>query len=313
MVVRVHPGGHALETITALFNLVLVVFIVTTMLSAGFNTTLGQLASVFTRWQLLVAVIVVGFVIRPLVGWGTAEIFSLATPAFIAMALLWSCPGAPFGTSLVMTAKANVQTGAVLQVLMAALGSLTFAPTANAIISSADVGDDISLPVADLVTTVAALQLVPFAVGLLMRHWAEHQALEWDPIVKRTSGLTFNLVLVGAVLGSWETMVDLIGSRVLLAAIVASVLMVIVGYVVSIGDRPTKRAAALIEPVSNSGPAFAAVGIAFDNDPAILGAITAIIVLQIVVGLVVASFWAKDAGEDAVADEPTSDTAQADA
>ena len=301
-----------METITALFNIVLVVFIVTTMLSAGFNTTLGQLASVFTRWQLLVAVIVVGFVIRPLVGWGTAEIFSLATPAFIAMVLLWSCPGAPFGTSLVMTAKANVQSGAVLQVLMAALGSLTFAPTANAIISAADVGDDISLPVADLVTTVAALQLVPFAVGLLMRHWAEHQALEWDPIVKKTSGLTFNLVLVGAVLGSWETMVDLIGSRVLLAAIVASVLMVIVGYVVSIGDRPTKRAAALIEPVSNSGPAFAAVGIAFDNDPEILGAITAIIVLQIVVGLVVASFWAKDAGQDADADVPTSDPAQAD-
>ena len=38
-----------------------------------------------------------------------------------------------------------------------------------------------------------------------------------------------------------------------------------------------------------------AVGIAFDNDPQILGAITAILVLQIVVGLVVASFWAKDA------------------
>ena len=41
-------------------------------------------------------------------------------------------------------------------------------------------------------------------------------------------------------------------------------------------------------------PAFAAVGIAFGNDPENLGAITAILVLQIVVGLVVASSWAKD-------------------
>ncbi len=284
-----------METITALFNVILVVFIVSTMLSAGFNTTFEQLTTVFKQWQLLIAVVAVGFVVRPLVGWGTAELFSLATPAFVAMVLVWSCPGAPFGTKLVMTAGANVQSGAVLQVLMAAVGSITFAPTANAIISAADLGDDISLPVSDLVRTVAVLQLVPFALGLVMRHWAEHQALEWDPIVKKTSGLTFNLVLVGAILGSWETIVDLVGSRVLLAAIVASLVITLVGYIVSVGDTATKRAAALIEPVSNSGPAFAAVGIAFANDPEILGAITAIIVLQIVVGLVVASFWAKDA------------------
>lgn len=186
---------------------------------------------------------------------------------------------------------------------MAALGSITFAPTANAIISAADLGDDISLPVGDLVRTVAVLQLVPFAVGLVMRHWAEDHALEWDPIAKRTSGLTFNVVLVGALLGSWETMVDLIGSRLLLSAVVASLVIAVVGYVVSTGDAETKRAAALIEPVSNSGPAFAAVGIAFSNDPEILGAMTAILVLQIVVGLVIASFWAKD-NDAAVEAEP---------
>jgi len=111
--------GVSVETITALFNIVLVVFIVSTMLSAGFNTTFEQLANVFRRWQLVVMVVVVGFVLRPLIGWGTAEVFDLATPAFIAMVLLWSCPGAPFGSKLVMTAKADIQTGAVLQVTMA--------------------------------------------------------------------------------------------------------------------------------------------------------------------------------------------------
>ena len=298
-----------METITAIFNIVLVVFIVSTMLSAGFNTTLEQLATGFRTWQLVAIVVIVGFVVRPLVGWGAAEVFDLATPAFIAMVLLWSCPGAPFGTKLVMTARANVQTGAVLQVAMAAIGSITFAPTANAIISAADLGDDISLPVGDLVKTVAVLQLVPFAVGLLMRHWAEHQALEWDPIAKKAAGATFNVVLVGAVLGSWETMVELIGSRVLLAAIVASIIMVLIGYFVSTGEPVTKQAAALIQPCSNSGPAFAAVGIAFNNDPEIMGALTAILVLQIVVGLVAASFWAKDKDPADAAAEPAASPA----
>jgi BASS family bile acid:Na+ symporter len=99
----------------------------------------------------------VAFVVRPLVGWGTAQLFTLATPAFIATVLLWSCPGAPFGSSMVMTAKANIQTGAVLQVMMAAIGSITFAPTANALISAADLGEAVSLPVGDLIKTVAFL------------------------------------------------------------------------------------------------------------------------------------------------------------
>ena len=283
-----------MDTITQLFNIVLVIFIVATMLSAGFNTTFEQLAGVYRRWQLVLMVVVVGFVVRPLVGWGTAEVFSLETSAFVAMVLLWSCPGAPFGSKLVMTAKANIQTGAVLQVTMAALGSLTFAPTANAIISAADLGDDISLPVGDLIKTVAFLQLVPFAVGLLMRHWATDTALDWDKTAAKLSSYAFLLVLVGAVFGSWETMVDLIGSRLLLAAIVSSIVVIVVGYFISTGEPLTKRAAALIEPCSNSGPAFAAVGIAFNNDPDIMGALTAILALQIVVGLAVASFWAKD-------------------
>ena len=288
----------SVDAITALFNIVLVVFIASTMLSAGFSTTLHQLGTVLRRWPLVLSVVVVAFLVRPLLGWGSAELFGLSTAAFVAMVLVWSCPGAPFGTKLVMTAGANVQSGAVLQVAMAALGSITFAPTANAIISGASLGDDIALPVGDLVRTVAILQLVPFAIGLLVRHWAAPQADAWNPAATRTSGLTFYAVLVGAVLGSWETMVDLVGSRLLLAAIAASVVVLLIGYLGSPGGSATKRAGALIEPVSNSGPAFAAVGIAFSNDPEILGAITVIIVLQIVVGLVAASAWAKRTSVD---------------
>ncbi len=279
-----------METFQALFNTVLIVFIMTTMLSAGFNTTFEQIRSVLSRISLVAAVIVAGFVIRPLIGWGTAEVFGLATPAFIAMALLWSCPGAPFGAKLVMTAKADLQTGAVLQVLLAAIGSITFAPTANAIISAAGLGDDVSLPVGDLIKTVAFLQLVPFAIGILTRHWTPERALEWTTPVTKISSVTFVGVLAGAILGSWQTVIDLVGSRVLLAAIVASIIMIAIGYLISAGEQTSRYATALIQPCSNSGPAFAAVAIAFDNDPDILGAITAILFLQIVAGLLTATY-----------------------
>ena len=297
-----HQMGVPVETVQALFNIVLVVFIMATMLSAGFNTSVDQILGVLKRVQLVILVVLVAFVLRPLVGWGLAELFGLATPAFIAMALLWSCPGAPFGAKLVATAKADLQTGAVLQVLMASIASITFAPTANAIIAAADLGDAVTLPVADLIKTVAFLQLVPFVVGVLVRHWTPERALEWDQPVAKVSGLTFVAVVVGATLGSWRTIVDLIGSNVLIAALVASVIVLVLGYLVATGGPETRVATALVEPASNAGPAFAAVAIAFDNDPEILGAVVGIIFVQLVVGILTASYMGKN--ERAVVSAP---------
>jgi BASS family bile acid:Na+ symporter len=229
-------------------------------------------------------------VLRPLVGWGSAELFGLGTAAFIATVLVWSVAGAPLGVKFVAMAKGDVQSGAVLQVLIAVIASITFAPTANAIIGAANVGDEFSLPVGEILGTIAFLQLVPFGVGILVRHWTPDTALEWDVPVSKVAGVTFVAVVAGAILGSWETIVDLVGSRLILAAIVASVVMIVLGYFISTGESATQRATGLIQVGSNSGAAFAAVAIAFDNDPAILGGVTAIIFMQIVVGTVVSSF-----------------------
>ena len=283
-----------MEFMELLFNVVLIVFIMSTMVGAGFSTTFEDLASVFRRVGLVIAVFVVAFVVRPLVGWGVAELFGLATPAFIAMVLLASCPGAPFGAKLVMNAKGDIVTGAVFQAITASLASLTFAPTANILIGAADLGGDVSLPVGDLVKTVAFLQLIPFAVGILVRHWTPDTAKSWNETANKVSGQTFLVVLVMAILGSWQTIVDLVGSRTILAAAVFAVVMIAAGYFIAIGDRKTRLSVSLIEPISNSGPAFAAVGIAFGNDPEILGATTGIIFVQIIVGSLVASYFGKD-------------------
>ena len=83
------------------------------------------------------------------------------------------------------------------------------------------------------------------------------------------------------------------------AGIVFAAVMIVIGYFVSVGDYPTRAATALIQPGSNSGPVFAAVAIAFNNDPAILGAVTAIIFMQIVVAAPIGSWMGRDKDEEA--------------
>jgi BASS family bile acid:Na+ symporter len=264
------------------------------MVSAGFTTTFANLVSVLSRVGLVLLVLATGLVLRPLVGWGIAALFNLSEPAYIALVLLAVVPGAPLGVKFVMNAKGDLSTAAAFQVLLAVVASFTFAPTANFILEAADLGEGVSLPVGDLLKTIVVLQVLPFVVGLLIRHWNEKGALEWNEFAKKVSGPAFMAVVVLALLGSWQMIIDLIGDRVLLAGVVFTVVMIALGYFVSMGDQKTRKATAFIMPGSNSGPSFAAVAIAFNNDPAILGAVTAIVFVQIIVAAPIASWMGKD-------------------
>jgi BASS family bile acid:Na+ symporter len=293
----------------ALFNASLTIMIVATMFAAGLMTTFSALGAVFKNVWLLVLVLITALVLRPLVGWGLAEVFGLATASYIAMLLLAACPGAPLGAKFVMTAGGDLTTGASLQVVLAAIGSITFPLTANLMITNAGLGEDISLPVADLIKAVAFLQLVPFVAGILVRHWTPKHAMDWRPPVQQVSTYTLLIVIALALLGSWRTIIDMIGDRVLLAQALFVIIVIALGWFLSRGDRSIRKATSLIEGGSNAGPIFAAIAIGFNNDPEILGITTALIFVQIVLGTVIASYM----GKDQAAPEEAGDEAPANA
>src|SRR5947209_3503953 len=198
-----------MQTIQALFNIALVIMIVSTMFTAGLGITVKELGETFRKVWLVLLVLLANLIMVPLIGWGAAAQFSLATPAYIAMVLIASSPGGPFGAKLAMIQRGDVVAGSSLQVLIATIGSVTFALTAGWILQAANVGGGISLPVGDLIKTVVLLQVVPFLVGLSVRHWAPETADEWRPFSLKTSTVTLLVVLAGAVLGSWHQIVAL--------------------------------------------------------------------------------------------------------
>jgi len=99
-------------------------------------------------------------------------------------------------------------------------------------------------------------------------------------------------------LGSWRTLVELIGSLAILAGLLFPAIMIVVCWFFDTGERKTRIATSLIEPGSNSGAVFAAIAIAFNNDPVILGITTALVFVQIVVGTLVGSYLGKGDGEE---------------
>jgi len=214
------------------------------------------------------------------------------------MLLLAACPGAPLGAKFVMTAKGDLTVAASMQVVLAAIGSITFPLVANYMIGGAGLGDDFSLPVADLILAVAVLQLIPFVLGIAVRHWTPEHALDWRPPVQKIANYTLLIVIVLALLGSWRTILGLFGDFALLAQALFVIIMIALGWYLSRGGKGTRKATALIEPGSNAGPVFAAIAIAFNNDPEILGIATALIFVQIILGTFIASYLGKGDGEE---------------
>jgi len=291
-----------MEFTAAAFNVALVVFIVSTMLAAGLGTTLEQLTEVLREGWLLLLVLVANLIVVPLLGWGVAAAFGLGTSAAVALLLVASSPGAPFGAKVAMLQHGDVLTGTTVQVLLAAVGSVTFPLTANVLVDRAGLGSDLSLPVADLVLSVAVLQLVPFAVGLSLLRWTAAVATSWGPMAEKVSSLSLAAVLALGVGSSWEQIVSLIGSLTLLSAAAFTALAAIAGGVLSTGPRVRRTTMAGIAPLRNAGPAFAAVAIAFDNDPAILAALTGILLVGLVLTLPAAARLAKTRPETAPQD-----------
>lgn len=170
-----------METLHLVLNAVTVIFIAATMFAVSLGATVPALRGVFTNVPLLLLALITNMVVVPLLGWGIGALFSLPSAAFIALILVASSPGGPFGAKLAMVQSGDVVGGAAMQVLLASVGSITFAPTVNGLLTAADVGTNVSLDVGALVRTVALLQLVPFAIGLLIRHYAELTARSWHP------------------------------------------------------------------------------------------------------------------------------------
>ncbi|MFI9590514.1 bile acid:sodium symporter family protein [Nonomuraea sp. NPDC052265] len=283
-----------MDALHVLFNAVTVIFIAVTMFAAGLATTLPTLRAVLTDPPLLLLALAANLVIVPLLGWGLAVLFALPVAGLIALVMVASSPGGPFGVKVTMAQKGDMVAGAAMQVLLAAVASLTFGPTVSAVLTAAGVGEGVSLDVAALVRTVAILQLAPFAVGLVIRHYAPSAALSWHPAAGVTSNVTFIVVLAGMLLGSWREIVALLGSRTLLAGLVLAIATFAAGTVLATGPPTRRTTMGGIAAVRNVSPPLAAIGIAFGNDQAVLGALAAVLISGLVTALPVAALLGRD-------------------
>lgn len=216
-------------------------------------------------------------VLLPLLGFAVASMFSLEAVFAVSIVLLAASPGGTTSNLVVHVADADRALSVTLTALSSAvvwlsmpflldLGFRTFG----------DTGVDIDFPVGEVMVQVAALTIVPVALGMFVRQRRPAFARRIEEPSKIASGVFLGLVIVVLTIQEWD-LVASEGPRFAPAFITLNLLALAVGYgVAKLGRQPRMQALTIsVETgLQNSTLAITiAISVLDDGDLAIIPAL----------------------------------------
>ena len=264
------------------FNTLVLVFVATTLLAVGLGTTGKMLRRTISNGPLLLGALAANVILIPALGWGLAEILALNGPTFIALVLAAASPGGPFGAKLAQIQRGDAVAGAALMAILAVIASVTVPILVAFILSTARVGgvDDISIAVGPLIVRIAISQVVPFALGMAARAASARTANRAQPAALLMSTVTFVILLAWILIEGFGDVVRLAGPF-LLGAVTLIALAVLFGAVLAPGPAEIRTTAGAIAGVRNAAPMLAVIAAEFADEPGILPAVAAIVLVEL--------------------------------
>ena len=264
------------------FNTLVLVFVATTLLAVGLGTTGKMLRRTISNGPLLLGALAANVILIPALGWGLAEILALNGPTFIALVLAAASPGGPFGAKLAQIQRGDAVAGAALMAILAVIASVTVPILVALILSTARVGgvDDISIAVGPLIVRIAISQVVPFALGMAARAASARTANRAQPAALLMSTVTFVILLAWILIEGFGDVVRLAGPF-LLGAVTLIALAVLFGAVLAPGPAEIRTTAGAIAGVRNAAPMLAVIAAEFADEPGILPAVAAIVLVEL--------------------------------
>ena len=248
------------EILETLAMLSVLVFVISSMLSMGLSLTMKQIIDPLRNLRLVVLALVANFVLVPIVAYALTLILPLNESITIGLILLSTAAGAPFLPKLVEVAKGNIAFSVGLMVLIMVVTIIYLPLVLPLLLSGVEVNPW------DIAKSLIIMMLLPLAIGLFVKARYEDAAAKIQP----TFAMAANIgILVLAVLGlvlNFSSMIALVGSWGILAAIIFLVISLAVGYLLGGADSGIKSVMGLGTAQRNIAAALVVAGQNFDAD-----------------------------------------------
>jgi BASS family bile acid:Na+ symporter len=265
-----------MELLAKAVPVALLVFVVSSMLAVGLSLTVGQILAPLRNARLVILALVANFVLMPLSALLIARVFRLDQPLGVALLLLGGAAGAPFLPKLAGVAKGNLAFSVGLMVLLMVL-TVGYMPIVMPLLL-----EGVSVDPMQIARSLVLLMLLPLVIGLALRARFAAAAGRAAPVLNRVSTLSLTLMVVLMLVTNLRNIIDLFGTRGVLASIVFLLVGFGLGWLLGGPGRDTRSVLALGTAQRNIAAALVVGGQNFD-DPRVV----VMVVVVAIVGLLV--------------------------
>jgi len=271
-----------METLTLLFNLSVVLFVITTMLSMGLGLQVSQIIEPLKSPLLIVDVLVTNFLLVPLAVLLIIFLIPVDEGTKIGLIILSLAAGAPFTPKLVEIAKGDIALATAVMLLQMVV-TVAILPFALSIMLDGDIVVD-SLAIAK---SLVIMMIIPLLFALWAKAKFEAVAAVWQGRMIKFSNLTLLVIIILMTILNGKDILDVFGYD-MLAVILFIIVALLIGYVSGGKLYPNRVVSSLSVGQRNISAALVVAAQNFD-DPKV----TIIIIAVSIIGLFILLFSAK--------------------
>ena len=246
------------QILITLAQLSVLVFVVSSMLSMGLSLTMAQVIDPLKNRRLVILAMAANFVLVPALAYIITIILGLNEPLSIGLILLSTAAGAPFLPKLVEVAKGDLAFSVGLMVLMMVV-TIIYLPLVLPLLLSG-----VQVNPWNIAQSLIIMMLVPLGVGLFIRARYKEAAGNLQSIFATAANLGIIVLMVLGLVLNFSSMIALVGSLGIIAAILFLVLSLAIGYllggsspgtksVIGLGTAQRNISAALVVAAQNFG------------------------------------------------------------
>jgi len=251
------------EFLDKLSQVAVLVFVVTSMATAGLSLRVRQLVEPLRRVRLVVLAVVANFVVVPLAAYGLTELIPLHRPYAIGLLLLGGAAGAPFLPKLVEVAKGDLAFSVALMLLLT-VGTIIFMPLVLPLLIPGLAADPWPILRPLLLT-----MLIPIAVGMAVKARSERWAQRLHPGFKVVSSVSMLLAVVLLIGLNFSAMVGTFGTGAIGMALLFVALGIGTGYLLGGPSRETRSVLGLGTGQRNIAAALVIATQNFSDSPGV--------------------------------------------
>ncbi|MGB5190973.1 bile acid:sodium symporter family protein [Robiginitalea sp.] len=277
-------------TVEEVFKIVVMIFTVSNLAAMGLEINKDEALKALKNPRFIILILVWGWIAGPAIAYGLTKVIPLSEAHAAGLLLISLAPTAPFFPLMVTKARGDMSSAGAF-ILVATIGTVIFLPLMVPLLIKGLV-----VSVWGLAKPLLLMVLLPLLIGFSIKVYKNPFALKIAPAVKKIGSIFLLITAAMTLWLYWEEMLSAIGSFAIGAQILFFVLITVLSYKIPFGLKKNQRSGmALGMCTRNIAAVFVAYFGIVNPDPEIFVMIVLVVPLALIVALIAAKIFAKDA------------------